>query len=132
MAHGDTEVVRRLYAGWEAGDFAVEMDSYDPDVELVIDYGPDQISARGIDEMRDVWREQLTLWDSWSTGPIQTLVEDGDRVVVGHSLRGRSKRGISVHMEEAGCAFILRDGRVTWIFATDRLSKALQAVGLLE
>ena len=132
MSRENVEVVRRLYAAWETGDFAGEMDSYHPAVELVIDYGPDQITATGIDEMRRVWRDQLTLWEWWSTGPIQKLVEDGDHVVVGHSLRGRSKRGISVDMEEAGAAFTFRGARIVRLLATDRMSKALEAVGLSE
>jgi ketosteroid isomerase-like protein len=132
MSRENVEVVRSLYAAWERGDFAAEMDSYDPAVELVIDYGPDRFTASGADEMRRVWREQLTLWESWSTGPIEQLIEHGDHVVVAHSLRARSKRGISVDMQDAGAAFTFRDGRIVWVFATDQMRKALEAVGLRE
>lgn len=38
MSQETVEIVRRLYAGWERGDFAVEVDAYDPEVELFIDY----------------------------------------------------------------------------------------------
>jgi ketosteroid isomerase-like protein len=99
---------------------------------LVIDFGPEQVTASGIDEMRRAWRDQVTLWESWSTGPIQKLVEEGDHVVVGHSLRGRSKRGISLDMNDAGAAFTFRGGRIVWVLATDQMSKALEAVGLSE
>jgi ketosteroid isomerase-like protein len=132
VSRENVETVRRLYAAWERGDFAAEMDSYDPAVELVIDYGPDRISANGVDEMRRVWREQLTLWDFWRPGPIERVVEHDDHVVVGHSLRGRSKRGLSVESQNAGAAFTFRDGRVIRIVATEHITKTLEAVGLRE
>jgi ketosteroid isomerase-like protein len=132
MSQEKAEVVRRLYSGWEKGDFAVETDAYDPEVELVIDYGPDKTTASGIEEMRKVWREQLTLWESWSTGPIEKLIEDGEHVVVAHALRARSKRGLSIASQDAGAAFTFRGGRIVRIVATDRLAKALEAVGLSE
>jgi ketosteroid isomerase-like protein len=132
MSRKNVEVVRRLYRAWETGDFGAEMDSYDPAVELVIDYGPDQTTASGVDDMRRVWREQLTLWDSWSTGPIEEVVEHGDVVVVAHSLRGRSKRGLSLESPNAGAAFTFRYGRIVRIVATDQFAKALEAVGLRE
>jgi ketosteroid isomerase-like protein len=130
MSRENVEVVRRLYAGWEQGDFAVELDSYDPGVELVIDYGPDRTVATGFNQMRRAWREQLTLWESWSTGPIEKVIDQGEHVVVGHSLRARSKRGLSVDSENAGAAFTFEDGRIVRIVATDGMDKALDAVGL--
>ncbi len=130
MSRENVEIVRRLYAGWERGDFAAELDSYDPEVELVIDYGPDRTTASGFDEMRRTWREQLTLWDSWSTGPIEEVVEGDAEVVVRHSLRARSKRGLSVDSAGAGCAFTFRDGRIVRIVATDDFRKALEVAGL--
>ncbi len=133
MSRENVEVVRRLYAGWETGDFAAELDAYDPEVELVIDYGFDQTRATGFEEMRKVWRDQLVLWEAWSTGPIEKVVEEGEHVVVGHSLRARSKRGLSIASQDAaGAAFTFRAGRIVRIVATDRLTKALEAVGLSE
>jgi len=128
----NAEVVRKLYEGWQRGDFAVETDVYHPDVELIIDYGPDFTTTAGFKEMRNVWREQLTLWESWSTGPIEKLIEDGEHVVVTHSLRGRSKRGLSLESRNAGAAFTFRAGRIVRLVATDQLAKALEAVGLSE
>ena len=124
--------MRRLYSGWEKGDFAAKLDSYDQAVELVIDYGPDRNTASGFDAMRNLWREQLTLWDAWSTGPIEEVVDRGDHVVVRHALRGRSKRGLSIASENAGAAFTFRGGRIVRIVATDDFGKALEAVGLSE
>ena len=132
MSRENVEAVRRLYAGWERGDFATAMDLYDPGVELVLDYGPDRTTARGFEEMRRVWRDQLTLWESWSTGPIEEVFERDDRVVVRHALRGRSSRGLSVESQRAGAAFTFRDGRVVRIVATDDIAKALEAAGLGE
>jgi len=132
MSTENTAVVRRLYEGWRHGDFAVEMDVYDPAVVLEIDYGVDRTTARGIDDMRRIWREHLTLWESWSTGPIEELIERGDHVVVAHSLRARSKRGLSLVSAEAGAAFTFRDGRVVRIVAADARAKALAAAGLSE
>ena len=132
VARDNAETVRRLYAGWEAGDFAAELDAYDPAVELVVDYGPDRSTASGFQNMRAAWREQLTLWESWSTGPIEELIEHGDHVVVQHALRARSRQGLSLESQRAGCAFTFRDGRIVRIVATDAIAKALAAVGLPE
>ena len=132
MSRENAEVVRRLYEGWTLGDFGVQMDAYDPSVVLVIDYGVDRITATGIENMRTSWREQLTLWDSWSTGPIEDLIEEGDHVVVTHSLQARSRRGLEIALTDAGAAFTFRDGRIVRIVATHARAKALQAVGLSE
>ncbi|MDQ3730337.1 MAG: nuclear transport factor 2 family protein [Actinomycetota bacterium] len=132
MSQENVNTVRRLYDAWEHGDFAAEMQSYDPDVELILDFGPDRTSARGTDAMRDVWREQLSLWQTWSTGPIEKVVEEGDHVVVSHCLRARSKRGLPVQMDNAGASFTFKEGRIVRIVATDQMSKALEAVGLRE
>ncbi len=132
MSRENVKTVQRLYAAWEHGDFAAEMQSYNPDVELVIDYGFEQSSARGVDAMRDIWRDQLSLWETWSTGPIERVVDEGDHVVVSHRLRARSKRGLPVQMENAGAAFTFEEGRIVRIVATDQMSKALEAVGLSE
>ena len=132
MSEGNAEVVRRLYDGWRRGDFGVAMDVYDPAVVLVIDYGIDRTTATGIENMREVWRDHLTLWEEWNTGPIEELIEDGDHVVVGHSLRLRSKRGLTLVADGAGAAFTFREGRVVRIVATDARSKALKAAGLSE
>ena len=131
MSQENVEIVRRLYEAWQHGDFAAEMQSYDSNVELAIDYGPDQILVRGIDEMRKVWREQLSLWQNWSTGPIEKVIEDANHVVVAHKLRGRGKSGVAVEMD-AGAAFTFREGRIVRILAADELRKALEAVGLRE
>jgi ketosteroid isomerase-like protein len=131
MSQENVERVRRLYAGWERGDFAAELDLYDPGVELVIDWGSDGATARGFEEMRRVWRDHLTLWESWSTGPIEEVFEREEHVVVRHSLHG-SSRGLSVEAQRAGAAFTFRDGRVVRIVATHDIAKALAAVGLRE
>jgi len=128
----NADVVRRLYAGWTRGDFAVEMYAYNPGVVLEIDFGVDQITATGIEGMRKAWREQLTLWEFWTTGPIEKLIEEGDHVVVSHSLQARSRRGLEIASTDAGAAFTFRDGLIVRIVATDVRAKALQAVELSE
>lgn len=128
----NAEVVRRLYAGWTRGDFAVDIDVYDPGIVLEIDFGVDQIAATGIDNMRKTWREHLTLWEFWTTGPIEELIEEGEHIVVSHSLHVRSRRGLEIAASEAGAAFTFRRGRIVRIVATDVRAKALQAVGLTE
>lgn len=132
MSQRNVELVRRLYAGWERGDFAAALDLYDPEVELVVDYGPDRTTAQGFEEMRRIWRGQLSLWASWSTGTIEEVFEEGEHVVVRHSLKARSRMGLSLVSERAGAAFTFRDGRIVRIVAADQIDKALAAVGLQE
>lgn len=125
----NVDTVRRLYAAWERGDFS-DVDCFDPALEFGIDFGPDRITARGVDGLRRVWREQLRLWESWSTGPIEEVFEQGEHVVVRHSLRGQSRHGLSVDSDDAGAAFRFRDGRIVFLLAADHIEKALDAVGL--
>jgi len=132
MSQENVNTVCRLYDAWEHGDFAAEMQSYDADVELILDFGLEQGSARGIDAMRDMWREQLSLWQTWSTGPIEKVVEKGDHVVVSHRPRARSKRGVPVHMDDAGATFTFKEGKIVRVVATDDINKALEAAGLRE
>ena len=132
MSQENVEVVKRLYEAWQHGDFAAEIEAFDPEVEVVFDYGLDRVSTKGLDGMRDSFRDYLSLWQIWTTGPIEKVVEHGDHVVVSHRIRGRSKRGAPVHIDDAGVAFTFRDGKIVWLMPTDQVSKALEAVGLRE
>ena len=133
MSQENVRAVREIYGGWARGDFTVGIDLFDPEIEFVSDFGPDRVTATGLDGMRRTWREQLRNWDRWRTGEIQELRDLDDRVLVVNSVHGRGRQsGIEVEIPEAAAAFRFHEGKIIWLLATDRLEVALEALGLSE
>ena len=131
MSQENVRAVREIYGGWARGDFTVGIDLFDPEIEFVSDFGPDRVTATGLDGMRRTWREQLRNWDRWRTGEIQELRDLDDRVLVVNSVHGRGRQsGIEVEIPEAAAAFRFHEGKIIWLLATDRLEVALEALGL--
>lgn len=133
MAGDNVEAVRRLFRGWAEGDFRAATDLYDPEVEFTSDFGVDRVTARGLDAMRDAWRDHLRNWAAWRTGEIQEVHDLGDVVLVINSVHGRGRHsGAEVEVLRAAAAFRFRAGRIVWLLATDKVDDALKAVGLRE
>jgi ketosteroid isomerase-like protein len=134
MSRENMEVVRELYAGWTVGDFAVGLGYFDPDLRFGID---DTITLtpgewHGVEGMRDAWREQLTAWEGYRSGPIEHLLESGDQVVAFNRMHGRGKKsGIDAESRLVAAVFWFREGRIVRLLLTDMVG-ALEAVGLRE
>jgi ketosteroid isomerase-like protein len=129
MTAPNEELVRAIYAEWQAGEFT-RRDHYDPDIRFSFDYGLDEIRAQGIDDMARTWAEHLRLWDHWSTGPIERMVPAGERLVVVHKLQARGKAsGLDTEML-AGAVIGFRDGRVAEMRFYGDVERAFAEAGI--
>jgi ketosteroid isomerase-like protein len=133
MSQENVEIVRRLYEGWERGDFRAESERFDPEIDFRYEFGPETASARGLTEMRTAWREMLRQWRHWSTGRIEDVIDADPHVIAVSEVRARGRHsGLPVEMPAAATAITFRQGRIVRMVATDSREKALQAVGLSE
>lgn len=128
MPSHNAATVRRLYDGWARGDFAVDMDAFDPGVEFEMAWGPDRATSHGLDGMAVVWRDYLRVWQDFTTGPAEELVEEGDTIAVLNRIRGRGKHS-DVPVEHLNAAvFTFRDGKIVRLVLTTP-EEAMAAVG---
>ena len=125
------ETVREIYRGWASGDFRAGAEWFDPDVEFTSEFGVDNVTVTGIDEMRRVWADQLRNWENWHTGEIQELRDLGDIVFVVNSIHGRGREsGVEVEIPNAAVVFRFRYGKIVSLFVTIRPEDALKAAGV--
>jgi ketosteroid isomerase-like protein len=130
MSQENVEIVRELYAGWVRGDFSVGREHFDPDIEYALLWVPERVTVRGIEAMRDTWREFLGSWHDWRTGDIERLVDAEDRITVYHQIFGRLKPGQAEVARPGAAVFTFRDGKIISLLLTD--PDALEAAGLRE
>ena len=122
MESGNVRTIRRLYdlfnkldtdpasrAGSEAEQRALEL--FDPEVEFIQpDIQVDRVETRGRDELRQVWDEWLTVWESHRSR-IEDVVEREDRVLVISRNHFRSPDGDE--LEQIGHdLYTFRDGLI--------------------
>ena len=134
MSQENVEIVRLIYGEWAQGDFS-NREWFDADLDFEMSgwvmLEADPIKARGIDGMASVWREVLRGWDDFHTGPIEEVIEAGDRIVVLSRLVGRGRRsGVEVDARR-GAVFTFQGGKITRLLLAGR-EEALEAVGLGE
>lgn len=135
MSEENVEIVRRIYAGWERGDFRVgwEEGVYDPEVLLILgpDFGPDAGAFRGLDEIRRYTQGLLAAWEGFViTG--EEFIDAGDSVVVRTHQQGTGT-GSGVPTELAYFhVWSFRGGSVIRVEAVRERAKALETAGLSE
>jgi ketosteroid isomerase-like protein len=128
------DLVRSIYAEWEAGDFTSAAWA-DPDIEFVIPEGPDQGVFRGLPAMAQAWRAFLKVWDDYRVEVDEYRVIDPDRVLVfmNHGGLGNSS-GLNVERlkTEGANLFHIRDAKVTRLVIHWDRDHALADLGLAE
>jgi len=134
MSQENVEVIRRINAAFNAGEYDVMAEFFDPEADFVDhmplpDVAP---SAHGRNEIRavlDAWRHGFRGFE----GHVVEYVDLGDFVVAVTNWRFVS-RDKGIEMEWNGAeAWQLRDGKVIWGEAGFRdKDAALEAVGLRE
>ncbi len=131
MSQENVEFVRRLYDSWNEGDPAFER--FAPDIEWDVSrYAPDLSEvARGHDEVRELFRRFLGVWDEVHFEP-HRFFDGGDRIVVSLTVHSRG-RGSGVPVTGDGAhLFVLRDGLLASHVQYSNLEDALEAAGLSE
>ncbi len=109
------ELVRRIFAAWERGDFR-SVEWAHPEIRLVIADGPTPGSWTGTAEMARVWREALGAFEELRVEADEYRPLDEERVLALVHFSGRGKTsGMEVgdiQMKGANL-FHVRDGKVT-------------------
>ncbi len=134
MSRENVEIVRRLYADWERGDFDAAQWAH-PDIEWVIADGPTPGTWKGRSGMTEGWREFLSAWEGFRVEPDVFREIDSERVLVLAHFLGRGKMsGLRAEQLRASGAHVVhvRDGKVTRSVTYFDRAAALEAVGLSE
>ena len=112
MSEENVEIVRSIYAEWERGDFSSAEWAH-PEIEFVVPDGPDPGTWRGLAEMTESWRSQVSAWDAFDAAADEFRELDDERVLVLSHFGGRGKAsGLKVEQKGAEL-FHLRNGKVT-------------------
>ena len=131
MSQENVEIVRRLLAAWERGDFDTALSFYDEDCVFY----PGELAAgrayrgrAGVARYFDEWIGAFTgFW-------IETdqFLDAGDQVVQLLRAGGKGKSsGVPVEYEGA-VVYTLHDGKIVRGRAYDHQAEALEALGLSE
>ena len=134
MASANVELVRSMHAAWERGDWAYA-DWADPDIEFVIEGGPDAGRWRGVGAMGKVWREYLDNWEDYRIVVERYRELDDERVLVLMHNAGRSRTsGVEVEQIAAKVANLvhIHGGKVTRLVTYWDRDRALADLGLEE
>src|SRR4051794_4540161 len=131
MAQENVEIVGRLYAAFEQGNFWVP-EFFDPNVRVVwLDGVGIETETVGLRAMSDVMKSWLAAYDHLNQ-TADRLIEAGDQVVVSAAWHGRGRASGASTEWSFGQVLTLRDGRVTSMVAYRELREALEAAGLSE
>jgi ketosteroid isomerase-like protein len=134
MSQANVEIVRRIYAAWEHGDFSW-VGWADRDIEYVIVEGPAPGSWKGLGGLVEGGLGILSAWKGLRVEAEECRQLDDDRVLVLTRLSGRGKTsGIELGQMRAEGADVLqiRGGKVTrFLLYWDR-ERALADLGLTE
>ena len=133
MSEHNVEIVRRIYAEWERGNFFETSEFFHPDVHVVwID--PIIVPAgetRGLDELGATMRDFLDTWEDLTATP-QKILDAEDEVVCLSVWRARGRASaVPVEYHQAN-VWTCADGRVTRLVNYGDPAKGLEAAGLSE
>ena len=126
------EIVRRIYAEWEKGNF-LPTEPFDKQVRVVwADWMLAQrTESSGLAETTRSMRDFLGAYERL-TATAERIVDAGDSVVVVSSWRGRGKASGLAFAESLGSVWTISDGKVTRIVNYRDPADALEAAGLGE
>jgi ketosteroid isomerase-like protein len=127
------DLVRRIYAAWEEGDFARSGSWADPEIEFVVVEGPSPGSWTGLEGMAEGYGAFMRAWDDLRITAHEYRELDAERVLVFDHASGRGRTsGLDLEQmrAEGAVLFHIRDGRVSrLVLYWDRV-RALVELGL--
>jgi ketosteroid isomerase-like protein len=131
MSHENVEIVRAVFAAWNAGDMDAVRELYDP--EVIMRSVPDWPTAGpfvGRDAVMREWEGLRETWDADALAPISDFLDGADHVVVRLIWRGAGY-GPELNLEITS-VYTVRQRKVFYQeFFWDH-GEALEAVGLSE
>jgi ketosteroid isomerase-like protein len=111
VSEENVEIVRRVFAAWERGDFTY-VDDFDPEIEFEMVDWPHQTKVNGIDAMWETWRSTLSAWVGFRSIPDE-ITGFGDRVLVTTRVEGRGKESGADVSADVATVFTFENGKVT-------------------
>ena len=134
MSLENVDLVRSIFAGWEAGDFSSAEWAH-PEIECVMADGPSAGSWKGLSGMAEAQRDWLTAWENLRQEAEEYRELDSERVLVLHRFSARGKKsGLDLgQMRGEGAAlFNIRSGKVIRLVHHFDRERALADLGLSE
>ena len=132
MSQENVEIVRRVYAEWEKGNFS-PAEAFDPRVRVVwVDpMLAQRAESLGLRETTRNMREFLSAYERMSA-TAERIIDAGENVVVISAWRGRGKASGVEFAERQGSVWTISGGKVTRIENYRDPAEALEAAGLSE
>jgi ketosteroid isomerase-like protein len=131
VSQENVDLVRAIYAAWERGDFSSAEWAH-PEIEFVVPDGPDPGTWKGLAEMTEAWRSQISAWEGFHAVADEFRQLDDERVLVLGHIGGRGKTsGLEVGQKVAEL-FHIRDGKVTRLLTYWERERAFTDLGLKE
>jgi ketosteroid isomerase-like protein len=136
MGSASLDLVRSIYQDWERGEyFGGSGEWVDPEIEFVVEGGPEPGCWTGLDGLIEGARAILNAWEDWRPEAVEYRELDDERILVLFHPSGRGKTsGLDVG-DVAGKGanlFQVRGGKVTRIVAYWDVRRALADLGLEE
>jgi ketosteroid isomerase-like protein len=132
MSEENVEIVRRVYAEWERGNFRTP-EVFDPEVH-VIWINPIFVTdseTRGIEALNRAMQEFLSTWER-GTATAGEIFDGGEQVVAENVWRGRGKTsGVEVEAR-LWSVWTLSGARATRVVQYEDRAEAFEAAGLSE
>ena len=135
MSEENVELVRKVLAEWERGNFKTA-DAFDPNIHVrwvnpIL--APAGGETHGIEELARGMRDMLREWEKGSgTATAERILDAGEDVVSVETWRGRGRAsGIELEVRQA-CIWSFSDGKVTRMIRYGDPTEALEAAGLSE
>jgi uncharacterized protein len=131
MSQENVETLRRMYAGFERGDYESSMPLMDENIVLVVWSGLPEGVSHGPSGMREHLASLFEAWDSL-TMAADSYSDAGDSVIVDvrHQAVGASS-GVPIEMNLFHL-WSFRGGKVIRLDVIPTEAEALEAVGLRE
>jgi ketosteroid isomerase-like protein len=132
MSQENVELVRSIYLRWERGDFG-SAEWADQEIEFVIAHGLSPGDTTGVPQMRDRFKDWLSLWEDYRIEAEEYREIDAESVLVLFRFVGRGRgSGIDIARVQSKGALLFRvhDGLVTKLVNYADAHVALVDLGL--
>jgi ketosteroid isomerase-like protein len=132
MSQENVEIVRRLYAEWERGNFRAT-EGLDPNIRMVWAAStPDgEAESVGLEQVAEAMKRWLEPFDRLVL-KAERIIEAGDLVVVISDWRGSGKGSGIETTWRLGTVWTFQNGQAVGAVAYETPGAALEAVGLSE
>ena len=134
MSKENVEIVRRIYAEWERGNFAAAVEWFDPEItfETFMPDASENVIAHGLVEIDAFTRTWFSQWRNYRVLADEVREVGDDKVLVA-GRQAATGRHSGAEVESPGfTVWTFRRGKVIKLLAHYDREKALEAAGLSE